>query len=280
MIESGAQTLLEELTEEFKKLPEVAAVVLSGSKGGEFSDDHSDLDIYIYAEHEPSIAWRVDLARKFGIHSRIGNDFWEPGDEWVSLQTGIVVDLMYRSPIWIEKQLDRVLLGHQASVGYSTCFVHNVLYSKPLYDRDGWFAALRAKSEQPYPEPLRRAIIAKNHLVLRNKLASYVHQITLALDRNDHVSVNHRITALLASYFDILFAVNRVFHPGEKRLVAYVLEKCPKRPPNFQSQVDELLRSAVPTDRPDTLGRVNDLLDDLDALLIPEQLIDNLKLYK
>ena len=280
MIEPGAQTLLEELTEEFKKLPEVTAVVLSGSKGGEFSDDHSDLDIYIYAEHEPSIAWRVDLGRKFGLHSHIGNNFWEPGDEWVSLRTGIVVDLMYRSPTWIAQQLDRVLLGHQASVGYSTCFAHNVLYSKPLYDRDGWFAALRAKAEQPYPEPLRRAIIAKNHPVLCNKLASYVHQITLALDRDDLVSVNHRITALLASYFDILFAVNRIYHPGEKRLITYVLEKCPKRPLHFQTQVYELLRSVAPTDRSDILGRISDLLDDLDALLITEQLINNLRFQK
>jgi predicted nucleotidyltransferase len=270
MIESGAQALIEELTGEFAQLPGVTAVVLSGSQGSELSDEGSDIDLYVYAEHEPPKAWRTDLARKFGVRASIGNDFWEPGDEWVALRTGNVVDIMYRSPAWIEQQLDRVLLRHQASVGYSTCFVYNVLHSKTLYDRDKWFAALRSKAEQPYPEPLRRAIIAKNHPILRSTLSSYAHQITMALERNDLISVNHRITALLASYFDILFAINRLFHPGEKRLAAYVLANCPKHPPEFEAQVHELLSAIATAGQPEVLGRVNELLDGLDALLIED----------
>jgi len=273
MVESGAQALIEEITGEFAKLPDVTAIVLSGSNGSEFSDAGSDLDLYVYAEHEPSKAWRAGLAQKFGERASIGNDFWEPGDEWVALQTGNVVDIMYRSPAWIEDQLDRVLLRHQASVGYSTCFVYNVLHSKTLYDRGKWFASLRAKAGQPYPEPLRRAIIAKNHPILRSTLSSYAHQIEMALQRNDSLSVNHRITALLASYFDILFAINRLFHPGEKRLVAHVLAKCPRHPPEFETQVHELLSAVAPSGQPDVLGRVNDLLDGLDALLSAERLI-------
>ena len=273
MVESGAQALIEEITGEFAKLPEVTAVVISGSHGSELSDAGSDLDLYVYAGHEPPKAWRADLARKFGERASIGNDFWEPGDEWIALRTGNVVDIMYRSPAWIEQQFDRVLLRHQASVGYSTCFVYNVLHSNTLYDRGNWFASLRAKAEQPYPEPLRSAIIAKNHPILRRTLSSYTHQIAMALARNDSLSVNHRITALLASYFDILFAINRLFHPGEKRLVAYVLAYCPKHPPDFETQVHELLSAIAPSGQPDVLGRVNDLLDGLDALLIEEQLI-------
>lgn len=273
MIVSGAQALMEDIAGEFAKLPEVTAVVLSGSQGSKLSDAGSDLDLYVYSEHEPSKAWRADLARKFGVRASIGNDFWEPGDEWVALRTGNAVDIMYRTPAWIEQQLDRVLLRHQASVGYSTCFVYNVLHSKTLYDRDKWFASLRAKAEQPYPEPLRRAIVAKNHPILRSTLSSYAHQIAMALERNDSLSVNHRITALLSSYFDILFAINRLFHPGEKRLLGYVLAYCPKHPPDIEAQVYELLSAIAPTGQPDVLGRVNDLLDELDALLIEEQLI-------
>ncbi len=273
MIESAVQTLLAEIAAEFAKLPEVTAVVLAGSRGNAFADAGSDLDLYVYAEHEPSQAWRAELARKLGERASIGNEFWEPGDEWLALRTGNVVDIMYRSPAWIEAQLDRVLLRHQASVGYSTCFVYNVLHSTMLHDRGNWFAALRARAQHPYPEPLRRAIIAKNHPILRRTLSSYDHQIVMAVERNDQVSVNHRITALLASYFDILFAVNRLFHPGEKRLVAHALETCPKHPPGFQEQVHELLSAIAPAGQPDVPGRVKDLLDGLDALLIEEQLI-------
>jgi predicted nucleotidyltransferase len=270
MVESGAQALIEALTGEFEQMPGVSAVVLSGSQGSGLSDEGSDIDLYIYAGQEPSQAWRADLARKFGVRASIGNEFWEPGDEWVASRTGNVVDIMYRSPAWIEQQLDRVLLRHQASVGYSTCFVYNVLHSQTLYDRDKWFAALKAKAGQPYPEALRRAIIAKNHPILRSTLSSYAHQIAMALERNDLISVNHRITALLASYFDIIFAINRLFHPGEKRLAAYVLENCAKHPPQFEAQVHGLLSAIAPTGRPDVLGRVNALLDGLDALLVED----------
>jgi hypothetical protein len=75
---------------------------------------------------------------------------------------------------------------------------------------------------------------------------------------------------LLASYFDILFAVNRVFHPGEKRLLAYALEKCPKRPPQIEVQVNTLLASIAETSQPMLLQRVNELLDGLDVLLVAE----------
>jgi hypothetical protein len=273
MNETVTQTLLEEIAAEFSSLPEVRALVLSGSKGGRFSDAGSDIDLYVYAESEPPEAWRSGLASKFGTHASIGNRFWETGDEWIASRTGTVVDIMYRSPAWIEEQLERVLLRHQASVGYSTCFVHNVLHSKLLIDRDGWFASLQAKAAQPYPEALRRAVVAKNHPVLRGLISSYRHQIALALARKDHVSVNHRITALLASYFDILFAVNRLPHPGEKRLVAYVLAACPKYPPEFEKQVDVLLQAAAPTGSADLPGSIDLLLDGLDDLLIAEGLL-------
>ena len=59
--------------------------------------------------------------------------------------------------------------------------------------------------------------------------------------RGDAITVNHRIAALLSSFFDILFAVNRVPHPGEKRLATIAAERCPLRPTDLDLQVDALL---------------------------------------
>ncbi|MBU0622456.1 MAG: DUF4037 domain-containing protein [Gammaproteobacteria bacterium] len=266
------QVLLEAIAAEFAALPEVEAVVLAGSKGGRHSDESSDIDLCVYAETEPPEAWRAKLARKLGERASIGNRFWETGDEWISKQTGNIVDIMYRSPDWITEQIDRALVRHQASVGYSTCFVHNVLHSRAYHDPHGWYAALQARTAQPYPDGLRRTIVAKNHPILRGIHSSYLHQIELALARNDHVSVNHRVAALLASYFDILFAVNRLPHPGEKRLLVYAMSECPKRPADLQEQLDGVLQAVSPVGNAHLPERVNELLDGLDSLLQAEGL--------
>ena len=50
-------------------------------------------------------------------------------------------------------------------------------------------------------------------------MPAYPKQIIKSVQRNDFVRINHRITEFLASYFDLLFAINGVTHPGEKRLV-------------------------------------------------------------
>lgn len=272
--EREAATLLREVAAEFAALPEVMAVVLAGSTGSNVSDRRSDLDLYVYSTHEPSRQWRAELGHRYGNRAVIGSRFWEPGDEWIASQTGIVVDIMYRSPQWIEEQLDRVLVRHEASVGYSTCFLYNVLHSTPIRDRNGWFASLWNTANLPYPEELRRAVIAKNHPILRRTHSSYLHQTTSAVGRGDAISVNHRVAAILASYFDILFAMNRSPHPGEKRLVAHVLASCPQYPPGMQKQIDELLCAVAPTGHSKLISRVNDLLDGLDNLLLAEGLID------
>ena len=122
-----------------------------------------------------------------------------------------------------------------------------------------------------YPEPLRRAIITKNHPILRKIRSSYLHQIALAFDRDDLFSVQHRLTALLTSYFDVLFALNRLPHPGEKRMAAYVVAYCEQRPLDFERRLYALLADGQ---HPALLRHLDHLLDDLDALLAAEHLID------
>jgi predicted metal-dependent phosphoesterase TrpH len=73
--------------------------------------------------------------------------------------------------------------------------------------------------------------------VLRQVRSSYAHQIAAAEVRRDTVSLNHRVAALLASYFDVLFALNRVLHPGEKRLVEYAERTCAERPDHMGDDV-------------------------------------------
>jgi hypothetical protein len=262
-ISSGPVLLAKQIAARFEAIPQVEAVALAGSQTSPFADQRSDIDLYVYASEPVALSSRAKVARD-ARQAEIGNSFWEPGDEWIDGETGISVDVMFRATPWIEIQLDRVLRRHEASVGYSTCFWYNVRNSQPLFDRTGWFERIQERARQQYPAELKRAIVEKNHPVLRTNMSSYVHQIELALQRRDTVSVNHRVTALLASYFDIVFAVNEQPHPGEKRVLQFARALCPKLPTDMEARMEALL-SALPDG--DIVGRANTMLDGLDDLL-------------
>jgi hypothetical protein len=268
-----AGELARRLAAAYAGAPEVHAVALGGSRANPaaMADAASDIDLYVYAAADLPLAFRTAVASGAAGSVELDNRFFEPGDEWVDRDTGVGVDVMFRRPAWIEDQLDRVLVRHEASVGYSTAFWHNVLHSKVLFDRDGWLAALQRRAQAPYPEPLRRAVVAKNQPLLRRNRSSYLRQIERAIARGDGVSVNHRVAAFLASWFDVLFALNRVPHPGEKRLVEIAELECPSAPAGFAGSVRALV-AAIP--RGDAAALAAKLTDGLDALLAADGLLE------
>jgi Domain of unknown function (DUF4037) len=255
----------------FAAIPDVEAVALGGSRASQMAGDDSDVDLYVYASPEPPLERRAAIASAAAGRLELDNHFFETGDEWVDGPTGLALDVMYRGPRWIEDQLDRVLVRHEASVGYSTALWHSVHRSVPLFDRRGWYASLQARAAAPYPEPLRRAIVARNQPLLRDNLSSYLRQLERAVARGDAVSANHRVAAFLASYFDILFAVHRVPHPGEKRLVTIARQRCPRAPAGFDAAITALVASLP---GPDTVPRADLLAEELDALLLQEGLLE------
>lgn len=224
-------------------LPEVVAVALGGSLASGAAGEGSDVDLYVYARVEPPLAAREPLLEG-APRAELGNRAFEPGDEWVDPASGRHLDVMYRTPSFAEDELDRVLVRHEPRTGYSTALWHGVRVGVPLVDPTGWYAALRARASAPYPEPLAAAIVARNAPLLRRSLSSFTHQLERAVARGDLVAVNHRVAALLASAFDVLFAVNRETHPGEKRLLALAEQRCPRRPAGFAESVRALLAAA------------------------------------
>jgi hypothetical protein len=254
-----------ELASEYGRQPQVEAVALGGSLADPAADERSDVDLYVYLTEALPLETRAAIAQARAERVEVGNDFWEPGDEWIERRDGLHVDVTYRSTGWAEDQLDRVLRRHLASVGYSTCIWHNLRGARILMDRSGWLHGVQRAAGAPYPEELVWAIIAKNHPILRASASAYSAQLRSALARNDWVSVNHRVAAVLASYFDILFAVNRVLHPGEKRLLEQACRLCLERPARMVEEVHALLAAAATgVGLPAAL---DGLVDELDLLL-------------
>lgn len=273
MVAPFGLSIAQQIAARFAAQPEVTAVALGGSRSTGAADPRADIDLYVYAAPPLAVATRAAIAEAMAAPGprEIDNHFWEPGDEWAlaSADGTLRIDIMYRAPAWIEAELDRVLVRHEASLGYSTCLWHNVRHASVLYDRDGWFAQLQGIAAAPYPEELRRAIVATNRAVVRGIHSSLLHQLEIAAERGDRVGIQHRLTAILASYFDILFATNWRTHPGEKRLVALALEQCDRLPANFPASLTILLDTPP---GPATLDLVVTLLNDLDTLLLAEGL--------
>jgi predicted nucleotidyltransferase len=262
--------LAQTIAKRFKSYPQVEAIALGGSLTSGNIDHYSDIDLYIYTTKEVPVVDRKKIVDELGASRQdLGLTFWDSGDEWFHGETGIEVDIIFWDPKWIEEQIDRVVIEHQASVGYTTCFWHTIKNSKILFDRKGWFTGLQGKSDTPYPVPLKANIIAKNFPILRDVIPSYYYQIKKAIDRDDKISINHRVAAFLASYFDVLFALNEVTNPGEKKILPYALDHCSKLPPDMSSQIDELLfaSSANPAG---LLAKLDELIEGFERLMDAE----------
>jgi len=267
-------TLAKHIATLFAALPQVEAVALGGSLASGSPDLTSDIDLYVYTRAPISLEERQRIVEHAGGASQASLDlpYWGPGDEWYNAPTGIEVDIVYFEAEWMESQIYRLLRDHQPSLGYTTCFWHTLLTSVILFDSCGWFARLKDLARQDYPETLRQRIISFNYPVLRGVIPAYAHQIEKAVRRGDQVSANHRTCALLASYFDVLFALNRLPHPGEKRLVEFALRRCKLLPDQFETDLKAVLLASGSAS-PELNLAVARLLDHLDELLENEGVI-------
>lgn len=263
--------LAQQIADRFAALPQICAVALSGSRGSGAIDSTSDIDLYVYTQGEVPLTARQAIVAQLGgaTQANLGLNYWGPGDEWFHAPTGIEIDIVYFGADWMEEQITRVIEQHQASQGYTTCFWHTVRQSRIFYDPQGWLANLQQRCQVEYPEALRQNIVALNYPLLRGIIPAYAHQIEKAVKRRDLVSLNHRTAALLASYFDLLLAVNRQLHPGEKRLIDFALNNCLLLPENLSADLESILLLTA-AEVPELPGRVSTLLDHLDRLLEAE----------
>ena len=232
--------ILAEMIEHYKKLKEVDAIGLGGSSTAKTADNKSDYDIYIYGKSEPPVEERRKIAEQYAGRIEIDNHYFETGDTFTLKETGKPIDIMYRNPDFIEGNIKWVWEGCNASLGYTTCFIDNIQKTEVLYDKTGWLNNMKKRVDTPYPEKLAENIIKKNFAYLKDAMFSYRDQIASAVERNDFVSINHRCAAFLASYFDIIFAKNRILNPGEKKLVPFALKNCKLLPDGFENDVKTL----------------------------------------
>ena len=227
------------LFEELSRLPQVEAIALGGSRATGRNDAKSDYDVYIYLTGPVEETCRRTILSKYCRYMEIGNTFWELEDD-VTLLDGIDMDIIYRNLEDFARGIASVVDDCTAWNGYTTCMWHNLITSRILFDRTGRLQKLQARYQIPYPQKLKENIISRNMNLLSGMLPSFDTQIQKAENRGDLVSVNHRVTEFLASYFDILFALNEMTHPGEKRMQDICTKECTILPQHFDSNLNRL----------------------------------------
>jgi hypothetical protein len=193
----------------------VRAVFLGGSRATGTDDAASDTDVY--ALHLGRLPGPVERAAALAPLADGGvvreETAW--GVEDHLRVGGGLVEVVY---------LDADALGLDAfydpgvdPTGYTTAFLHTLAHGVPLADPHGDLAAVQGRLTH-YPEATRARMLEQ----LPRELAEYTATLTKAQARADWTGVTNRRAAFQAAWFDLLFAVNRRYHPGEKRLLTHL----------------------------------------------------------
>jgi hypothetical protein len=169
----------------------------------------------------------------------IGNTYWELEDNCILL-SDVYIDIIYRKIDEFEQTITDVVEKGISRNGYTTCLWHNLMTCNVVFDRYNNLNKLKERFNVPYPKPLKENIIKNNMSLLNDSITSYSRQIEKSVNRQDVVNIGNRITAFMDSYFDIIFALNEIKHPGEKRMMEICQEQCKILPNRFDENIREL----------------------------------------
>lgn len=231
--------MVDKLFEELCALEEVEALALGGSRAGALYDEASDYDVYLYCTRPIPEDTRKHILSRYCRVMEIGNHFWEYEDN-CRLNNRIDIDILYRDLDAFAEGVAEVVERFRPHNSYTTCMWHNLLNCKVVYDRDGRLAQIKERFSVPYPRQLKENIMARGWRLLHTAMPAYDAQLAKAVKRGDLVSVNHRTAGFLETYFDLLFAMNELTHPGEKRLIQICRERCRRLPAHFEENLERL----------------------------------------
>ena len=253
--------ILERLVTTVRDLPGYVAMSLGGSTQVGLADDHSDYDIHVF--------WRAPLAGPEQRAERLGR-IADPGSVRVDIRSWGLEDWLHidRRPVELTYFNLDDLQAHVAQAygqgladeGFATALLYIIATGHPLFDATGEVAALRERLHAQFPESTRDLLLT-HHTPL---LGTYVKHLRLAQARGDLLSVQHRRYTVQMVFFNLLFTLNRRYHPGEKRLLIHVA-RCPLQPPDLAARWNRAACRGAGD--PALADDLDSLCDDLRALI-------------
>ena len=205
---------LDNFIKDFCGIDGIRALVLGGSRTTERFDEKSDYDFYVYSENGIDQEIRHKILTRYCKYFEIGNKYWELEDNG-QLICGIDFDLVYRNLQQFENTVADGVEKNNSYNGFTTCLWDNILNSKIIFDKNDVFKKMKERFTIPYPQKLKENIVKRNMALLSGSVVSYDKQIIKSIHRKDLINLNNRISVFLASYFDIIFAINELPNPEQ-----------------------------------------------------------------
>ena len=235
--------ILNTVLKKYIQFNNIESIAFGGSTTSKTNDNTSDIDIYIFSKNDIPIYIREKIIKPISSKYEIGCEYFGAGDEYFVDELNKQLDVMYWNTDWFENVVNNTWIKCYPQNGYTTCFLYTLKNFKIFYDKNNWLRNLQETINTPYPQQLKHNIIKRNLMLMKDKpFASYYEQIKKAILRNDVNSVNQREAAFIASYFDIIFALNEQLHPGEKRLIQFAKNNCKILPNNFELNLMKLFQ--------------------------------------
>jgi len=244
--------VVQQITKSLTKLAWVKAITIAGSALINDLSQISDIDFLIYHESLPGVVTRKKYYQLYSLQDKkrpasfnlkvpplwIMDKFYSP--------EGIKLDLTFIQIRHFEKILDDILkrgeTDRKAGWFYPICLLSDLKNSLVLHDPSGIFKKWRAKSKK-YPIKARKQIIKTNFFELSYNLK----ELKNASERDDYIYFLHCLNACVENFVQIVFALNEVYYPGNKRSLEY-FQHFQLKPIDFE----EILNNLIAT--PNTLN--------------------------
>jgi len=234
--------MVQNIFNEYARFSQVRSMAVGGSRSVQRNDEYSDYDVYVYCAEPIPAEKRWNVLEKYCSSIVLDNHYREHEDVCI-MEDGTELNIIYRELGEFLAKVAGAAERFEPLDGCTTGMWHSLMTGRIAYDRGGLLAAAKEKYRIPYPKELKNNIINYHMNLIKYGMPSFTAQIRKAVRRRDMVNINLTVQRFLASYFDIIFALNEKLHPGEKRLVQVCVEECKILPANFEGNIRLLLSS-------------------------------------
>jgi hypothetical protein len=232
-------------------------IALGGAHAKGVDDPESDLDLYLFAREVLPAEQRARLCEQWGADPESVTS-WGAPDTFVQGGTdfyvnGLKVECWLRNVDYVDEILDeckrgivrREFVTWTVMGFYRHCTLSDLANMRPLEDLSGILARWKAAMSE-YP-PKLRANILETHLQAAQFWPENFHYRT-AVERCDVIYTTGIVQQVVHNLIQVLFALNRVYFPGDKKL-ALALEHLQVKPRRASQRVVDLLAPGGDRDR-------------------------------